>query len=173
MEEWRQIAGYEGLYEVSNLGRVRSLGRSIANSDKSTRFIAGQIIKPYVRQTGYHTVRLARGRKKTSYYVHRLVAVAFHGMGATGEEVLHRDGDKGRNLETNLCWGTRLDNMADRSRLGESARGETHGMAKLKEAQVRTIILDGRPQKVIAVDFGISRSLVTMIKQGKVWSHLR
>lgn len=173
MEKWLQIAGYEGLYEVSNLGRVRSLDRAVPNSGKSSRFIPGQIIKPYVRPTGYHTVRLAKGRKKTSCYVHRLVASAFHGMGATGEEVLHKDGDKGRNLETNLCWGTRLDNMVDRKRLGESARGESHGAAKLREAQVREIILDGRPQKIIAVDFAISRSLVSMIKQGKVWAHLR
>lgn len=172
MAIWATVAGYEGLYEVSDTGLIRSLNRNVPNSSKSFRPIPGRIIKPYVRPSGYHTVKLAKGRKKTSFYVHRLVTEAFHGKGSTGQEVLHRDGDKGSNCASNLSWGTRLENMADRNRLGESACGERHGHAKLKEAQVLAIRADVREHRFIAAEYGISVSLVSAIKHRRVWVHL-
>jgi hypothetical protein len=127
---------------------------------------------PYVRDRGYHTVKLAKERAKTSHYVHRLVAVAFLGVGAPGEEVRHGDGDKGHNAKGNLSWGTRLDNMEDRTRLDEHANGERHGHAKLDERAVRSIRKDQRQHAVVAAQFGVSRRLIGMIKARQVWRHL-
>ena len=107
-----------------------------------------------------------------SHYVHRLVARAFIGEGGKGEEVCHRDGNKVANAVENLYWGTRLDNMVDRNRLGESAKGQAHGMAKLREDQAIAIIADNRLHRDIAIEYGVSRSLISMMKRGKIWSHL-
>lgn len=172
MEKWQPVTGFEAEYEVSDLGRVRSLARKVANGPKSMRSLPAQFIAPYFRKEGYATVRLSRQRKKVGYYVHRLVAAAFLGEGPCGTEVCHRNGDKSDNHISNLYWGTRLENMADRQRLKEMAKGERHGMAKLTDAQVKAIIADSRFHKDIADDYSVSRGLISMIKRGRIWCHL-
>lgn len=172
VEKWKQVPGYEGKYDVSDLGRVRSNGRNIRNSRSSFREIPSQIIKPFQRKGGYATIRLADAGRKTTHYIHRLVARAFLGEGEARQEVLHGNGDKADNRVNNLSWGSRFDNMADRARLSESARGEAHGRSKITELQARQIKSDGRYQRIIAAEYGVSRRLVGMIKAGKVWCHL-
>lgn len=167
------VPEYEEQYEVSDLGNVRSRAREVRNTSVSCRSVPAQVIAPYVRQAGYATVRLAKGGKKTSHYVHRLVAEAFHGRGSEGREVLHRNGNKADNRAANLSWGSRLDNMADRQRLGEAAKGESHGHAKLTEDQVRQIRDDKRYQHIIAEEYGVSRRLIGMIKKGVIWRHVQ
>lgn len=170
-ETWLPISGYEGRYEVSDLGRVRSLDRWVANSKTSRRLLSGQIIAPFLHTGGYAVVKLSRARSKVNLYIHRLVAGAF--LPASLErEVLHQDGDKMNNAATNLRWGSRAENVADRFRLGEVAQGERHGMAKLSEAQVRAVKADPREHAPIALEYGVSRSLVSMIKRGRIWAHL-
>lgn len=172
IETWLPVANYEGLYEVSDYGRVRSLDRLARNTKSSCRMIKGQIITPYERENGYQTVKLAKARKKTNHYVHRLVAAAFHPNKKAEKEVLHRDGDKRNNISSNLSWGSRLDNMTDRTRLNEHANGERHGMAKLNEASVKAIFDDPRWHKFIAADYGVSTSLVGLIKSKRIWKHI-
>jgi len=173
MENWRDIESFEGAYEVSDTGKIRSLERIVRNGPKSERTLPAIVVAPYIRPQGYATVRLGLGGSKTSLYVHRIVAGAFLGKGEAGQEVCHRNGDKADNRVGNLYWGTRLENMADRERLGEAARGEQHGHAKLSEAQVLAIRRDERFQYLIAAEYGVSRRLVGMIKAGKVWKHVK
>lgn len=172
MENWKPVAGFETEYEVSDLGRVRSIGRSVRNGANSMRKLPPQIIAPYFRKEGYATVKLAKHRAKLSCYIHRLVAEAFIGKGANGTEVCHRNGNKADNRAGNLYWGTRVENMADRTRLGEAACGIRHGHAKLSEADVFSIRGDPRKQADIAADFGVSRRLIGMIKAKTIWTHL-
>ena len=104
MEEWRDIKGYEGLYQVSSLGRVKSLKDSHDNYRE-------KILKPgNVR--GYLHVNLYKDTKRKTYRIHRLVAEAFISNPNNYEEVNHKDEDKTNNCVSNLEWCTREYNMS-------------------------------------------------------------
>lgn len=154
------------------MGEVRSLARRVPNGQGGTRPLAPQPIAPFPHSGGYWVVKLSKARKKTNHYVHRLVATAFADRPDGCVEVLHGDGDKRNNAASNLSWGTRRDNFNDRERLGEIAKGEQHGMAKLTMAQVLSIRGDARMHHLIAPEYGVSRSMISMIKRRKCWSHI-
>lgn len=167
------VPDFEDCYEISSHGRLRSKTRLRANSATGTRLIPSQIIAPYVRKDGYYTVRLANNRQKISTYIHKLVAIAFHGHPPPGQEVLHKNGNKADNTVDNLHWGTRGENISDRKRHGGASIGVKHGMAKLTEAQVLSIRSDVRSSYTdIAKEYSISRSTVRLIKQRVLWKHL-
>lgn len=99
-EQWRPVVGWEGLYEVSSEGRVRSFRRG-AN---------GRVLRPGIASHGYPTVALGRGNTQS---VHVLVAAAFLGPCPEGQEVRHRDGKRTNPRMENLHYGTRGQNIAD------------------------------------------------------------
>ncbi len=103
-----------------------------------------------------------------SAYVHRLVCEAWHGCSDL-PFVRHRNGRKLDCRPDNLAWGTRQDNADDMVRLGESARGERHGRAKLSAEHVLAIRGDCRRQADIAAEYGVSKSLIGQIKRKEVW----
>jgi len=104
-EIWKPIPGYEGRYEVSNLGRVRSFVRNYA----------GVFLKPGKASHGYYTVSLG---SKNSRTLHSLVAETFIGPRPAGQEVLHKDGSRTNNCVENLRYGTRSENIRDAVRQG-------------------------------------------------------
>lgn len=104
-EEWRDIKGYEGLYQVSNLGRVRSLDR-IIKFKSSSRFHKGQIISIKNSKTGYCLVNLHRNSKQKMFLIHRLVAQAFIDNPEDLPCVNHKDENKLNNQVDNLEWCT-------------------------------------------------------------------
>lgn len=104
-EIWKPVPGYEGLYEVSDQGRVRSFARSVS----------GRLLKPGKASNGYFTVCLGRGKSRT---LHSLVAEAFIGPKPIGQEVLHEDGTRTNNCVSNLRYGTRADNIRDAVKQG-------------------------------------------------------
>lgn len=171
MEKWLPVKGYEGRYEVSDCGLVRTVARWVPNGQPSGRYIGQAILAPFRHSGGYSVVKLSRDRKKTNQYVHRLVAGVFCGP-PTGAEVLHHDGDKTNNAAANLSWGSRADNVADRKRLGEFAKGERHGRAKLTPSDVLAARESSRPAAVVAAELGVSRRLISMIRQRRVWVHI-
>ena len=120
-EVWKPIDGFEGLYEVSNLGRVKSLDRYVDNGHGSTRLAKGRILKPQLVMGGYLQVILCRNCKPSLFKVHRLVYEAFHGKRPEGMEINHIDEDKSNNsLENlnlmthkeNVNWGTAIERRA-------------------------------------------------------------
>lgn len=113
-EEWREIPGHVGSYEVSNLGRVRSLDRV---TDRGRNW-KGRILALSDKERGYKGVALWGDGMRHHYLVHRLVLLAFVGPPTDGVEGLHRNGDSSDNRLANLSWGTHSENQLDQVRHG-------------------------------------------------------
>lgn len=166
-EDWRPIAGYEKRYEVSSLGRVRRL-----YTDDGGSRCNHLVLKPAPRGNGYLCVGLHLAGKQRTHSVHRLVASAFMGAPPTGTQCCHIDGDRENNAVSNLRWGTRSSNEADKVRHGRHNRGERHGSSRLTTAQVLSIRKDMRSQCTISAEHGIAQSTVSQIQSRKRWRHV-
>jgi len=105
MEEWRDIAGYEGLYQISNIGRVKSLDRIIDEK----HHVKERIMKPY-KTRGYYSVHLSKDNIKKAFLVHRLVAGAFIENPNNLPYINHKDEGRTNNCVDNLEWCTKLEN---------------------------------------------------------------
>lgn len=117
--EWRDVPGYEGRYEVSTEGCVRSKGMVVGASYGGTAFRSGRTLSQAVKENGYRQVTLvaADGSRK-SWMVHQIVCLAFIGLPSPESQVCHWNGDKADNRIENLRYGTAADNAADRERHG-------------------------------------------------------
>ena len=107
-EEWKDVVGYEGLYEVSNLGRVRSLDRETKDTIGRKRKYKGQLLNPTISNNGngYLRVRLSEDGKRTDFRVHRLVAEAFIPNPDNKTDVGFKELDKSNVSVENLYWTT-------------------------------------------------------------------
>ncbi len=117
-EIWKPVLRREGEYEVSNLGRVRSLDRCIECVNGSRRKVKGKLLKPSLA-TGDFYYRVSQGRNE-AIRLHVLVAEAFLGPRPSGLEVRHKNGDRHDSRASNLSYGTHLENMRDAVRHGTS-----------------------------------------------------
>lgn len=176
-EEWRPVPGFEGLYEVSNLGRVRSLDRGIHKVSKhGTAFvqrIKGRVLQPGCTFGGYLQYHLYDGDRKQSWTAHALVLTVFVGPRPHGAEGMHLDHDKQNNAVSNLRWGTRQENERQKQEAGRVPRGEESPTAVLTEADVAEIRRRrGEPQKDLADEFGCTFSNISAIQLGKSWRHV-
>lgn len=176
IEEWKPVVGYENEYEVSSLGRVRSLDRTIIarGSRPFTYAIKGRIIKQCTSGK-YPLVTLSYVdglyKRQRPVHVHKLVAEAFIGPRPDGTEVCHDDGVKSNNDVSNLRYDTHKNNEADKERHGTRARGETHSLSKLKKEDVREIRLLAHvdDDKTLAEHYGVTKSMVNKIIKNEFW----
>jgi len=134
-EVWKDIPGYEGKYQVSDLGRVRSLDREVIYKDGRIGSYKGQILKPRNVGNGRLGVALTKDFKRKNYKVHILVALTFIGERPKGYDVCHIDSNPLNNKLNNLRYDTRNQNNIDTYRTGESKKG----MGKLTLEQVMSI----------------------------------
>ena len=114
-EEWRPVVGYEGRYEVSSLGRVKSLPRCVGRKDGSGQFLKGRlmVLTPHASKSPYPTVALCKNGVQRQHTVHRLVLEAFVGPCPPGMEACHNDGNHADSSLANLRWDTHLENHRD------------------------------------------------------------
>lgn len=108
-EQWRDVVGFEGSYQVSSIGRVRSLTRTIEDRNGMVRLRVGQVLRPAPSKSGHLSVVLGRGNTRQ---VHTLVLQAFRGLSKDGEEGLHINHIPSDNRLKNLKWGTRSENLS-------------------------------------------------------------
>lgn len=111
-EIWKDIKGYDGLYQISNLGRIKSLDRTIERSDGKKRFLCGKILKLQPdKRGGYYQAVISKNSVRSVAKVHRLVALYFCKGYSKNLVVNHKDGNRQNNVYTNLEWVTQRDNI--------------------------------------------------------------
>lgn len=118
MTEWRAIPGWDGYYEVSDDGQVRSLPRIILRRDGTSQRVPGRPLMLCENNRGYWMVHLKRNKQRTPMTVHRAVLTSFVGPRPPGQVARHLDGDRKNNLLSNPCWGTYRENGLDSIRHG-------------------------------------------------------
>ena len=130
-EYWKPVVGYENLYEVSNLGRIRSFDRWVKSKNGSIRICRGRILKPYTNKDGYLCVVLSKNNKQKTFRVNRLVAQAFLDNPNNLPQVNHKDENKQNNNVENLefCdikynsnFGTRNERIAAKNTNGKLSK---------------------------------------------------
>jgi hypothetical protein len=184
-EIWLPVVGYEGAYEVSNLGRVRSVDRVIRKVGRWGGVVACRKTGKFLALTpdiGKHcygrlTVKLSdttSGRPARTRLVSHLVAEAFIGPRPAGMEVAHGNGKVTDNRASNLRYATPAENTADKGAHGTVLRGRAVATAKLNDSAVRMIRASkgSVPGHVAARQFGISQAQVSRIRNGRQWGHL-
>lgn len=111
-EIWKDVKDFDGLYQVNNLGVVRSLDRQVYHpGNKSYHYRQGKILSCRINNCGYISVRLCKGGKVYTRFPHRLMAEAFIPNPQNKGETNHRDGNKLNNTLENLEWVTHSENM--------------------------------------------------------------
>lgn len=166
-ERWREVVGYEGLYEVSTLGRVRSLPRT---SQVSNRAYGGTILKQHTnRRNGYSYITLCddmNGRPRVARRVHVLVLRAFCGPPPKAQGARHLNGTRMDCRLANLDYSTHQENCADKRRHGTAQVGERHGMALLTDPEYSRIFQlwrSGEKQVSLARTYGLSQQAISDI----------
>lgn len=178
VEEWRDVVGHEGCYQVSNKGRVKSLAK-IVNSRFGQRRVPERILKPSVCGKGYLRLSLRNDnwRTKKNYLVHRLVAFAFlECLDTRRKHVNHKDGCKLNNKVDNLEWVTNQENMDHAVKTGLIKNGSDASLAKLNEFDV-LIIRDMIKRKIVtqkwlAEKFNVNPQTISKAVTYKTWKHV-
>lgn len=178
-ETWRPVIGYEGGYEVSDCGNVRSLPRRVMVGHGATRSVRQRVVAQRVHPQGYLIAFLQRGNKSQGFLVHRLVAAAFIGPIDDGSEVNHKDGDKKNNRAGNLEIVTRQQNIDHAVANGLiDNKGESNTQAVLSLEQVKAIRAEyvrggrragGNGYKALGEKYGVSWGTIRDIIKGRNW----
>ena len=134
MEVWKDIPGYEGLYQVSNLGRVKSLERRRENNGGLTK-VPEKILHQSENGSGYFKVMLCKNSKVKTFFVHRLVAQGFVENTDCKRTVNHINGDKSNNKAENLEWCTYAENNAHAVEVGLNRMSARNNKASKPVAQ--------------------------------------
>ena len=160
MELWLPIAGFEGLYSVSNQGRIIGHKRHRVPE----RILAGS-----KAGNGYRKVILCKEDTRTHRYVHEIVLTTFAGPRPPEMDAAHGNGIRSDNRLSNLRWATRAGNHADKIAHGTHCAGERHGGRKLNAAEVMAIRNDSGTGASLAARFGVSQSQVQRIRSRTNW----
>ena len=181
-EIWLPVNGYEGYYEVSNFGNVRSLDQIQQRSNGvaiCVFHIRGRILKPYCtgRKEGYLTIDAKKNGTSKNLKVHRLVAEAFIPNPENKPVVNHIDGNKHNNRAENLEWCSVAENNNHAAKHGLTSHGEKNKFAKLTALQVAEIRgiyekgVRGKGAKTLAKKYGVSNTTIRRIISRKKWKY--
>lgn len=183
-EIWKDIPGYEGSYQVSNYGKVKSLNREItAGGAIKNRAVRERILKQGRNSKGYYHFVVSKNGETKIIRTHRIIAKLFIPNPSGFSEVNHKNETKSNNSAANLEWCNRQFNLqygTGRKRLSNTLKGrkrpdlagEKCASSKLKDFQVIAIYFDKRKYKEISKEYGIVFSCISKIKHKKAWNHL-
>ncbi len=175
MEIWKSFSGYEGLYELSNKGSIRSLSKKTGRGNGY--LTKSLIIKQNISNSGYLRVVLWKNNFCKNFSVHRLVAETFIPNPENKPQVNHKNGIKTDNRVENLEWSTITENMRHASKNGLliGVKGEKNHNSKLTKEQVVEIkkIGNSKSQSEIADLYGVNRRQIGRILNNKRWKHIK
>lgn len=165
-EVWASVVGFEGRYEVSNYGAVRSLDRQV-QLWRHVRTYPGQMLKPRAARNGYLRVKISDNGSHKWMAVHRLVCEAFNGPQPDGKEIVaHNDGCRTNNRAENLRWASWSENTQDRFKHGTMNMGPDNPSYKFSDDVIAEIRNSSEPPRVLAAKFSISKGYVNQIRSG-------
>lgn len=174
LEIWKDIPNYEGYYQVSNYGRVKSLERWISHSRRKKDFVRERILKQHINR--YCFVVLSKDNFQINKTVHRLVAEVFIPNPLNLPEVNHNNdfGDKTDNRSWMLEWSTKKDNDNHAKRNNLKPKGQSHGKAKLTEKDILEIREIGKNKTLteIANIYNVQFACIDKILKRKTWIHI-
>lgn len=170
-EVWKPVVGYEGFYEVSNLGRIKSIDRF----DCKGVYRSGKVLAMLIdRRTGYLRVTLSKHGVSKKWTFHVLVLTAFCGARPSSKHhACHWDGDRANGSLANLRWGTAKENAKDKIRHGTKVYGETVGTSILTKDSVEWILESPLTTTKIASMLGVARQTVSAIRLRVNWAHVK
>jgi hypothetical protein len=177
MEEWKDVPEYEGLYQVSTLGRVRSVDR-VVRSGNWLHPYKGKVLAQRRVWNGYLQISLSKeGRIKQIMTAH-LVLATFVGPCPPGMECCHFDGDRKNNMIDNLRWDTRSSNGYDRVRHGTHVdnKGERNVFARLTEKDVKEmkrLYRRGFSVAELVKMYSVTPSSIRNVVYGRTWTHVK
>lgn len=172
IEVWKDIPGYEGLYQASSFGRIKSLDKLSSNNRK----IKGKLLKASKDSGGYYMVKLYKDGIKKQINIARLILSTFSRLPVEKEVACHfPDSDINNNNITNLVWNTQLINKSHELLHGTRLLGEKHNRVKLKEYQVKEIIKLSKSHRKcdIAQLYNVSPQTIHDIIIRRTWKHIK
>jgi hypothetical protein len=180
-EIWKDIAGYEGYYQVSNLGRVKSLDRIIPHKRHITHHLKGKICKgKIIKAGGYVVVSLGKNNQGKWIKVHQIVAKTFIPNPENKHEIDHINAIPTDNRVENLRWATRLENANNpitktsiaKSKIGNKCRMKLNKLDYKKVSEIRILLSKGDKRGYmsdIARKYGVTPTTVWNIKINRIW----
>jgi hypothetical protein len=164
IEYWKDIAGYNGFYQISSFGRVKSFKYDKAN---------GRILKYRKNKLGYLQISISKNKKSKTFLIHRLVGIAFIPNPENKPEINHKDNDRSNNKQSNLEWNTAKQNAEHKVKQGRCniPKGEKCTSSKLSEKQVEEIksYKGNLSQKELGKLYGVSQANISSIVTNKSW----
>jgi len=167
IEEWKDIVRYEGYYQVSNLGKVKSLGNEFSRKER--------LLKPSLQSKGYLTVVLQKNGIRNMVLVHRLVAEYFVSNPLNKPQVNHINGVKTDNNIENLEWVFHRENLDHAIKNNLTLKGEENRNSKLKDVDVvkiHSLLQKGITTKELSESYNVSYSTIDGIRTNRYWKHL-
>ena len=177
MENWKPVVGFEGLYEVSDLGNVKSLSRMVRSKAGSMRHVRERAMRTCLAPTARYVSLILRKEGKSYFkHVHRLVAQAHIPNPENKPQVNHKNASqKWNNTVANLEWATRAEDDAHVVANGLKPRGHHHYFAKLnakKVQEMRRLDKQGWSTRSLADKFSLSTAHVRLVIRGLAWGHV-
>jgi hypothetical protein len=181
-EEWRDLVGWEGFYQVSSLGRFRGVTRRVEKFFPSlgvTRecVLKGRILKSWRKRNGYFFINPCRDGTPEHVYAHRAVCETFNGPPpSSAHQTAHLNGNRADNRAKNLVWVTPFENTSHKIGHGTLQQGSQIKTSVVTEDDVRRIrarIAAGETCRRIAEDYPIGPVTIWGIGAGRTWKHVR
>jgi hypothetical protein len=176
-EKWKDIIGYEGYYQISNLGRVKRLEGKCLTKGNSYRSVKEKILKPFPNKArgNYLYINLNMYGVIQQYRLHILVAKHFIPNPSNLPEINHIDGIKEHNYVSNLEWCTQLHNMQHSFKIGthKIRKGNSSPNHKLTSEQIikiREELSLGKTGRHLAFKYNVSEGMISLVKHNKNWN---
>jgi len=181
VEHWLNVVGYEGVYKVSSLGKVKSLDRFVDHPTQGRPFLKGKLLSQNHTKAGYRTVVLTKLENGVRYMknlkVHRLVAIAFIQNVHCKRFVNHKNGIKSDNSVENLEWVTPSENTKHAFSIGlmNNPKGELSTTSKLTNAQVTEMRKNKGLVSNLSMSstYGVTPSTISRILNNNGWKHIQ